>query len=58
MKREFLDLAIFFRDKANDLKEEIKDTRILDILLFKKIFPSDKPIIFKLRHKKYNKFFT
>jgi len=47
---EMLKLANFYLSKALNYRDAIYDAREMSLLLFKPIFPSDKPLIKTLRN--------
>ena len=55
---EMLKLANFYLSRALSYRDAIFDAREMSILIFKPIFPSDKPLIKALRSSKYSSFFT
>jgi len=55
---EMLKLANYYLSRALSYRDAIFDAREMSILIFKPIFPSDKPLIKALRSSKYSNFFT
>lgn len=53
-----LKLANFYLEKSLVYRDTIFDAREMGLILFKPLFPSDKPLIKALRNKKYCNFFT
>ncbi len=55
---QFKKIALKCKEEAIKNRDKINDSRILSILLFKKVFPCDKPLIKMLRSEKYSSFFV
>ncbi|KAL4496113.1 hypothetical protein ABPG72_015535 [Tetrahymena utriculariae] len=55
---EMLRLAKYYLEKALMFRDTIFDAREMSLILFKPLFPSDKPLIKALRNTNYCSFFT
>ncbi|KAL4468506.1 hypothetical protein ABPG74_005009 [Tetrahymena malaccensis] len=55
---EMLKLAKYYLEKALMFRDTIFDAREMSLILFKPLFPSDKPLIKALRNTNYCSFFT
>ncbi|EAR90628.2 polycystin cation channel protein (macronuclear) [Tetrahymena thermophila SB210] len=55
---EMLKLAKYYLERALLFRDTIFDAREMSLILFKPLFPSDKPLVKALRNRNYCQFFT